>query len=979
MSLSYSAGGVMPLPRYAWDFNGTTTDYVSGLAPTTRTGTITYGSGKYLQSVVFTNTAGSTASNALTYTLSSITSLTNGFTVACWFKINSVPPSGQRSGIWRVPATGTGNGGAYMLYYASGQTNFGYTQTDQVITYVEFSANFGTLTVGTWYHAVYTISGTTQTAYLNGVLKATDSRLTATYTLTNPTMSLGFHAGFGDAFNGEVDDLRIYNTALTAAQVSSIWAQQGVPGRGAVQATPTYNAPLTGASNLNRVYGLQRLTTSYTGNIINIRRSSDNTNVNFTVDSTNTSLVTAPGGQSLASWLGAGTANVVIWYDQSGNGRNLTQLTNGNQPGFSATTGLLYSTGLFMNFPDDMTITDVSFSVGYIQRGYYGPGSSSQWYQQDMIVSGERGGVVNDYGLVIAGSGLFGLGTGSTDGAASTIATNGTGVYSFMTCTRNSTTGQVLLYNGTGSGTSFTKNTGTLSGPNPTSMGKLTYASSGFINADVSSFFMFDSVKSQTEIASIASKFVNSTFTASPVRLTGTPLFTQLSTSATSSAVGAFSLRAVNGLSPSGTARAVQVRPVAAFPPAVMSSNGPQNLSGYPFGGGGSYTASASSSYFAQLPWQLFAGFYPGADGTKCWAISSSAYDGTSGTYTGGVYTTNSIAGEWVQIQLPVAVTIQSLAMYARGSGSGNKPLAEPKVFYIFGSNDGTTWTQIYTTTVASSPTAGQLQQFSINTSAAYAYIRFVINAIFPGVGAGNGYAEIGQLTYFGTPANSTTDFYADRLGNLLTAPVTGQTLASWLAGGTGYVTTWYDQSGRGNNATQATAANQPKIDLVNKQIDFKPSAYFDLPNGTVPFGNSNYTMIVKHNTINTTWAGIIGSGTYGTQNATNAIETNTTYTNYWWSNDMSGGAYAQGSIISAKYDNTIGRTLYVNGTSVATNANKNRNSTNIQNTIGTDLRGNQGQGGGNRYLNGELYYVFLFGTALSDTDRTLVESLPVN
>ena len=232
MSLSYSAGGVMPLPLLAWDFNGTTTDYVSGLAPTTRTGTITYGSGKYLQSVVFTNTAGSTASNALTYTLSSITSLTNGFTVSCWFKINSVPPSGQRSGIWRVPATGTGNGGAYMLYYASGQTNFGYTQTDQVITYVEFNANFGTLTVGTWYHAVYTISGTSQTAYLNGVLKATDSRLTATYTLTNPTMSLGFHGSFGDAFNGEADDLRIYNTALTAAQVQAVYRAQGMPSRG---------------------------------------------------------------------------------------------------------------------------------------------------------------------------------------------------------------------------------------------------------------------------------------------------------------------------------------------------------------------------------------------------------------------------------------------------------------------------------------------------------------------------------------------------------------------------------------------------------------------------------------------------------------------------------------------------------------------------------------------------------------------------
>jgi hypothetical protein len=224
----------------------------------------------------------------------------------------------------------------------------------------------------------------------------------------------------------------------------------------------------------------------------------------------------------------------------------------------------------------------------------------------------------------------------------------------------------------------------------------------------------------------------------------------------------------------------------------------------------------------------------------------------------------------------------------------------------------------------------------------------------------------------------SSTDFYADRLGNLLTAPVVGQPLANWLGGATGYVTTWYDQSGKGNHATQTTAALQPKIDLVNKQIDFKPSAYFNLPNGTVPFGNTNYTMIVKHNTINSTYAGIIGSGTYGTTNGVNALEWNgTIYDQYWWGNDMSGGTLTSGNIVTAKYDNTFGRTLYVNGSSVATNTNKNRNSTDIQNTIATDLRGNQ-SAGTSRPLNGELYYVFLFNTALSDTDRTLVESLPI-
>ena len=45
---------------------------------------------------------------------------------------------------------------------------------------------------------------------------------------------------------------------------------------------------------------------------------------------------------------------------------------------------------------------------------------------------------------------------------------------------------------------------------------------------------------------------------------------------------------------------------------------------------------------------------------------------------------------------------------------------------------------------------------------------------------------------------------------------VSDGTLAAWVVagGGTedGFVTTWYDQSGNTNNATQATAANQPKI-----------------------------------------------------------------------------------------------------------------------------------------------------------------------
>ena len=54
---------------------------------------------------------------------------------------------------------------------------------------------------------------------------------------------------------------------------------------------------------------------------------------------------------------------------------------------------------------------------------------------------------------------------------------------------------------------------------------------------------------------------------------------------------------------------------------------------------------------------------------------------------------------------------------------------------------------------------------------------------------------------------NAESDFTADE--------ITDGTLLAWVgntASDNGFVTTWYDQSGNSNDATQGTAANQPKI-----------------------------------------------------------------------------------------------------------------------------------------------------------------------
>ena len=63
--------------------------------------------------------------------------------------------------------------------------------------------------------------------------------------------------------------------------------------------------------------------------------------------------------------------------------------------------------------------------------------------------------------------------------------------------------------------------------------------------------------------------------------------------------------------------------------------------------------------------------------------------------------------------------------------------------------------------------------------------------------------------------------------------------LESFCSGTDGFVTTWYDQSGNGNDAAQATASSQPKIVSAGSTIldNGKPAVYF---NGNHYIENSN-------------------------------------------------------------------------------------------------------------------------------------------
>ena len=154
-------------------------------------------------------------------------------------------------------------------------------------------------------------------------------------------------------------------------------------------------------------------------------------------------------------------------------------------------------------------------------------------------------------------------------------------------------------------------------------------------------------------------------------------------------------------------------------------------------------------------------------------------------------------------------------------------------------------------------------------------------------------------------------DFYVDARNSVITTSPNGMGVAlnDWLSfGGTKiYVDIWYDQTGNNNNATTNNISlytvhtyydvdvnNElkyiPYLDTSRKMINFIGTKFFTLPNETVPYGNSSYTVSTRLNSINGR-GDFLSSGDFRTR-LFNNFSTNTykgdasyevnKYCNYW-------------------------------------------------------------------------------------------------
>ena len=119
---------------------------------------------------------------------------------------------------------GTSSNNSFAIWVQSGAFAFGVNTGGNF-----YYSTISTVSTGVWYHLTHTYNGTTQLFYINGVLAATHNSAASgniTYDTNNTLLALaadwngsGYNTGATGYVNGKMPVVRIYNIALSAAEV----------------------------------------------------------------------------------------------------------------------------------------------------------------------------------------------------------------------------------------------------------------------------------------------------------------------------------------------------------------------------------------------------------------------------------------------------------------------------------------------------------------------------------------------------------------------------------------------------------------------------------------------------------------------------------------------------------------------------------------------------------------------------------------
>jgi hypothetical protein len=297
------------------------------------------------------NAINGTALNSPTYTADSkegAYSLTlNGTNQYIDFGNPTQVPAGTSArslSAWAKTATTTGTRQIAAYGTATIRKSMGFGMNGTTLTAGAFNDEFNVTsfwTTGVWHHIVLTYDGTTARLYVDGTEVTNSAK---SWNLTRSTVVVGRNVNGNSYWNGQVDDVRIYDIALSAAQVTALAAVPPAPTSPSATAASSsiLNLAWTDGSSTEAGFQIERSTTSGSGyTLINttaanstsfqdvgltpltpyyyrMRAVADNANSAYTSQFTATTLLpppTAPTG--LSASVVSSTAVNLSWTDAS--------------------------------------------------------------------------------------------------------------------------------------------------------------------------------------------------------------------------------------------------------------------------------------------------------------------------------------------------------------------------------------------------------------------------------------------------------------------------------------------------------------------------------------------------------------------------------------------------------------------------------------------------------------------------------------
>ena len=119
------------------------------------------------------------------------------------------------------------------------------------------------------------------------------------------------------------------------------------------------------------------------------------------------------------------------------------------------------------------------------------------------------------------------------------------------------------------------------------------------------------------------------------------------------------------------------------------------------------------------------------------WQSRNNTYDGSTGvaasidTLTGITGATSSRNGSYTTLELPHKIKLSYLQIHTRNSVDHGTPV-HPKQVYVYGSNDGSSWTQVGSHLFTSVPSSPIWQRIDINSTTPYKYFVLQTTSILP-------------------------------------------------------------------------------------------------------------------------------------------------------------------------------------------------------------------------------------------------------